>query len=393
MIDCFVIGGSTRQGRFSEKPAQWILQHLQKRAGIEARLLDLRDFPMPFFDQAVSPATPGRAPYENEVVKGWTAAIAASDGFVFVTPEYNYGPSAVLKNAIDWVYPEWNRKAAAFVSYGSAMGARSVQQLRETAIELQIATVRSSVQIPVATLWAHFRGGDVDKGLAELETQAQTMIDDLLWWTTALKTARELNNRTEKGKLMRPLSRIARRTRGQSHGPITRLMSPSDFGRLLKPFVFLDIFDTQGNPFTGFGLHPHSGIATVTYVAEGSVSYQDTNGATGLLPAGGIEWMRAGGGVWHGGGAGEPGRTRGFRLWIALAPELELGPSESVYLAPEVIPHDGPARVLLGSYGTATSSIEAPSPMDYLAVRLKAGERWSYQPPTGHTVLWIAVGM
>jgi redox-sensitive bicupin YhaK (pirin superfamily) len=190
-----------------------------------------------------------------------------------------------------------------------------------------------------------------------------------------------------------PLSRIARRTRGQSHGPITRLMSPSDFGRLLKPFVFLDIFDTQGNPFSGFGLHPHSGIATVTYVAEGSVSYQDTNGATGLLPAGGLEWMRAGGGVWHGGGTGETGRTRGFQLWIALPPELELGSSESVYLSSEVIPHDGPARVLLGSYGAAISAIQAPSPMNYLAVHLKAGERWSYQPPAGHTVLWTAVGM
>ena len=190
-----------------------------------------------------------------------------------------------------------------------------------------------------------------------------------------------------------PLSRIARRTRGQSHGPITRLMSPSDFGHLLKPFVFLDRFDTQGNPFSGFGLHPHSGIATLTYVAEGSVRYEDTNGATGLLRADGIEWMRAGGGVWHGGGAGEPGRTLGFQLWIALPPELELGPSESVYLAPEVIPHDGPARVLLGSYGTAASSIKAPSPMNYLAVHLKAVERWSYQPPAGHTVLWTAVGM
>jgi redox-sensitive bicupin YhaK (pirin superfamily) len=189
-----------------------------------------------------------------------------------------------------------------------------------------------------------------------------------------------------------PLSRIARRTRGQGHGPLTRLMSPSDFGSVLKPFVFLDLFDIQ-KPFSGFGLHPHSGIATVTYVAEGSVSYQDTNGATGVLPAGGIEWMRAGGGVWHGGGAGEQGRTRGFQLWIALPPELELGPSESVYLSPEVIPHDGPARVLVGSYGTATGAIKAPSPMNYLAVQLKAGERWSYQPPAGHTVLWIAVGM
>jgi len=185
-----VIVGSTRQGRFSEKPARWILQHLEKRSGIDAQLLDLRDFPMPFFDQPVPPAMPGRPAYENEVVKKWTAEIARSDGFVFVTPEYNYGPSAVLKNALDWVYPEWNRKAAAFVSYGSAMGARGIQQLRLTAIELQLAPVRSSVHIPVATLWAHFQGGDVDAGLTELEGAAKTMIDDLLWWTAALKAAR-----------------------------------------------------------------------------------------------------------------------------------------------------------------------------------------------------------
>jgi redox-sensitive bicupin YhaK (pirin superfamily) len=170
-------------------------------------------------------------------------------------------------------------------------------------------------------------------------------------------------------------------------------MSPSDFGHLLKPFVFLDLFDTQGKPFTGFGLHPHSGIATLTYVMEGRVSYEDTNGARGLLPAGGLEWMRAGGGVWHGGGAGDSGRTRGFQLWIALPPELELGSSESVYLGPERIPNDGPAHVLLGSYGNATSAISAPSSMNYLAVRLKAGDRWSYQPPVEHTVLWTAVGM
>jgi NAD(P)H-dependent FMN reductase len=185
-----VIVGSTRAGRFSEKPARWIFQQLKKRAGVDARLLDLRDFAMPFFDQALTPAMPGRAPYQDEVVQRWTAAIAQSDGFVFVAPEYNYGPSAVLKNAIDWVYPEWNRKAAAFVSYGSAMGARAVQQLRETLIELQIAPVRSSVHIPVATLWAHYKGGDVEAGLAELETPAAAMIDDLLWWTAALSVAR-----------------------------------------------------------------------------------------------------------------------------------------------------------------------------------------------------------
>src|SRR3979411_2467899 len=127
MMRISVIVGSTRQGRFSEKPAQWILQQLQKRDGIEARLLDLRDFPMPFFDQPMPPAMPGRAPYEHETVKRWTAAIAASDSFVFVTPEYNYGTSAVLKNAIDWVSPEWNRKARAFVSSGSPLRPRHLR--------------------------------------------------------------------------------------------------------------------------------------------------------------------------------------------------------------------------------------------------------------------------
>ena len=185
-----VIVGSIRQGRFSEKPALWVLQHLKNRSGIDANLLDLRDFPMPFFDQPVPPAAPGRPPYEHEVVKKWTAEIARSDGFIIVTPEYNYGPPAVLKNALDWVYPEWRRKAVAFVSYGSTGGARSVQQLRETAIELQLAPVRSSVHIPAATLWAYFQGGDVDAGLAELDELAKVMIDDLLWWTVALKTAR-----------------------------------------------------------------------------------------------------------------------------------------------------------------------------------------------------------
>ena len=185
---------------------------------------------------------------------------------------------------------------------------------------------------------------------------------------------------------------IARRTRGRSQGPITRLMSPSDFGQLLKPFVFLDLFDNRGSPSEDLDLHPHSGIATLTYLAEGSVRYEDTNGATGLLPAGGVEWMQAGAGVWHGGGIGDSGRTRGFQLWVALPPELELGPSASRYEGPGDIQHDGPASVLLGSYGSAKSAIEAPSPINYLAVRLMKGERWRYQPPTGHTVLWAAVG-
>src|SRR5712671_5571602 len=119
MMTISVIVGSTREGRFSEKPAQWILQHLQKRDGIEARLLDLRDFPMPFFDQPVPPAMPGRAPYEHETVKRWTAAIARTGRFCVRTSEIQLGPLGRVKKGDRLVLPEGNRKAAAFVSYGS----------------------------------------------------------------------------------------------------------------------------------------------------------------------------------------------------------------------------------------------------------------------------------
>src|SRR6266404_5809050 len=102
--------------------------------------------------------------------------------------------------------------------------------------------------------------------------------------------------------------------------------------------------------------------------------------------------MRAGKGIWHSGGAVEPGHSRGFQLWVALPPHLELGPSESVYQSADDLPQIGPARVLLGQHGGATSAITAPSPITYLAVRLAPGERWQYQPPAGHDVLWIAIG-
>lgn len=185
--------------------------------------------------------------------------------------------------------------------------------------------------------------------------------------------------------------KIVHRTRGNRHGPITRLMSPGDLGQVLKPFVFLDLFDMDKASFPGFGLHPHSGIATVSYLFEGNVSFEDTNGATGILPAGGVEWFKAGHGAWHGGGPGDAGRTRGFQLWVALPPEYELGPVESIYQAPEAVKRAGPARVLLGTHGGAVSPLKAPSSMNYLAVRLEAGESWRYQPPVGHTVGWIAL--
>ncbi len=198
----------------------------------------------------------------------------------------------------------------------------------------------------------------------------------------ALNAARSLSRMQER--------EIVHRTRGRTHGPITRLMSPSDLGEILKPFVFLDLFDHEGPPFDG-PLHPHSGIATLTYVAEGAVSYIDPDDRRGILPAGGVEWMQAGHGMWHGGGLDGAGRTRGFQLWVALPPEVELGPTVSLYQAPEDVSREGPVRVLLGSYGLASSAIASPSPMNYLAVRLKAGERWRYDPPAGHTVLWVAI--
>jgi redox-sensitive bicupin YhaK (pirin superfamily) len=168
-------------------------------------------------------------------------------------------------------------------------------------------------------------------------------------------------------------------------------MSPGDLGQLLKPFVFLDLFDMDTASFPGIGLHPHSGIATVTYLFEGSVRYEDTTGATGVLPAGGVEWFKAGHGAWHGGGLGDTGRARGFQLWLALPPEHELGPVENVYLAPDTVAHDGPARILVGTHGRATSSLTAPASLNYLAVRLRAGESWRYQPAIDHTVGWVSV--
>ena len=185
-----IIVGSVRQGRFAEKPARWILDHLKKRGAVDVRLLDLKNYPMPFFDAPVPPAMPGRPAYEHEVVKRWTQAIGASDGFVIVTPEYSHGPAAVLKNAIDWVYPEWNRKPVAFIGYGSVGGARAVEQLREVAVEVQLAPVRSAIHVPAAALYAHFRGEDITPHLAELDGAANQTIDDLLWWTKALKTSR-----------------------------------------------------------------------------------------------------------------------------------------------------------------------------------------------------------
>ena len=186
---------------------------------------------------------------------------------------------------------------------------------------------------------------------------------------------------------------IVHRTRGQRHGPIVRLMSPSDLGRQLKPFVFLDYFDLESSGFPGFGLHPHSGIATVTVVLEGRTGYVDTEGRSGVIEAGGVEWMKAGGGAWHAGGSSDAPRVRGFQLWIALPPAWEASAPESVYVDPDDIPREAPVSVILGRHGKAEASIETPDAMNYFVVRLKAGDRWTYSPPRGHAVAWLAIAV
>jgi redox-sensitive bicupin YhaK (pirin superfamily) len=188
-----------------------------------------------------------------------------------------------------------------------------------------------------------------------------------------------------------PARPIAQVTSGRRHGPITRLVSPSDIGELIKPFVFLDHFEVVPRPEPLFGIHPHSGIATLTTILSGGIRYEDTTGKSGVVPTGGLEWMKAGNGVWHDGGA-TPGETlRGFQLWVALPPGEEGSAPESQYVTAESVQRAGPARVILGAYEGARSVIRAPAGMNYLHVRLEDGVRWTYTPPEGHTVAWLAV--
>ena len=188
-----------------------------------------------------------------------------------------------------------------------------------------------------------------------------------------------------------PVRRILLRTAGRRRGPINRLMSPSDIGEMLKPFVFLDHAEVS---YTGpelAGIHPHSGIATLTTVLQGGMAYEDTTGKKGEVPTGGLEWMKAGRGVWHDGGALKGDPLRVFQLWVALPPADENAPPESQYIPPHAVQADGPVRVILGQHGRARSPIRAPAGIDYFHVRLNDGERWSYAPPRGYDVAWLAV--
>lgn len=184
-----VILGSTREGRFSDKAGAWIAAEAQKQ-GANVEVLDLRDYPMPFFSEAVPPSYKS-APYTEPSVVKWTAKIAEADAYIIVAPEYNHGYPAVLKNALDYVYQEWNNKPVAFVSYGSALGARSVEQLREVAIELQMAPIRNAVHLPYDVIVAVGSGTPAAEVLAPYTEKAQGLVEQLSWWAETLKAGRK----------------------------------------------------------------------------------------------------------------------------------------------------------------------------------------------------------
>jgi NAD(P)H-dependent FMN reductase len=190
-----VILGSTREGRFGDKPAHWILGEARQRPGVEAELLDLRDHPLPFFDRPVAPSREGGV-YAHPAVARWAEAIAKADAFIVVTPEYNHGPSAVLKNALDHLFPEWARKPIGFVGYGSAGGARAIEQLRLVAVELQMWPIRHAIHLPLDVYLAAMKepvppNPQVFAPLKNMFGDRVAMFfDDLLWSGRALKAAR-----------------------------------------------------------------------------------------------------------------------------------------------------------------------------------------------------------
>ncbi len=182
-----IIVGSTRPNRFSEKPAQWIFELAQKRSDMTTELLDLRDYPLPFYDEPTSPSMI-KGEYPNAMAQTWARKIATSDGFIIVTPEYNHGYPAVLKNALDYVYREWNNKTVGFISYGGVGGARAIEQLRQVAVELQMAPIRTSIHIPWSTYMETTKQGI--RALDEFYEKAEQLLTQLLWWAAALKAAR-----------------------------------------------------------------------------------------------------------------------------------------------------------------------------------------------------------
>lgn len=190
MIKIKIILGSIRPNRFSEKAGAWILKRVRERKEIDVELLDLRDYPLPLFNELISPSMIKDGDYANEVARRWSEKIGEADGFIIVTPEYNHSMPGLLKNAFDYVYAEWNKKPIGFVAYGTVGGARAVEHLREVTVELQMAPIRNSVHIP-----QHWNlldeNGNLKAGSLEVFNKgADALLDQLIWWAVALKSAR-----------------------------------------------------------------------------------------------------------------------------------------------------------------------------------------------------------
>ena len=184
MLKIGIIIGSTRPGRNASAVAQWVHDIAIKREDVAFELVDIADYDLPLLDE---PYPPAMAQYTKDHTKKWAEKINALDGFIFVTPEYNHSVSAALKNAIDFIYAEWNNKAAGFVSYGSANGTRAVEHLRQIMAELQIADVRAQVMLSLFTDFENFSDFKPD---SRHEESVNAMLDQLTAWSGALKTLR-----------------------------------------------------------------------------------------------------------------------------------------------------------------------------------------------------------
>jgi len=184
---------------------------------------------------------------------------------------------------------------------------------------------------------------------------------------------------------------IVQRARGHRHGPITRLISPNGLGQLLKPFVFLDYVDAPAEAGPDSGFHPHSGIATLTFPLTFREKHETSEGRIADVEQGGVEWVVAGGGVWHrsnaltGGGRTE---LRGFQLWIALPPSLERAKPSAYFARADELPHVGPVKVLAGIYAGVSSPIPVTGSVNCFWVELEDGNSWTYRPSPGHRIAW-----
>ena len=191
-----IIVGSTRQGRFADRPANWIAELARQRTDLTAELVDLRDYPLPMFDEPMSPAW---KPSAHPVAQRWSARLGALDGLIVVTPEYNHGYSGVLKNALDHAYAEFARKPIGFVGYGGVGAARAIEQLRLVAIELQMAPVRSAVHIGMVEFIGMLQQGKSFDDFPYLAQAASGLLDDMAWWARSLRAARGVDAKVEAG--------------------------------------------------------------------------------------------------------------------------------------------------------------------------------------------------